>query len=65
MRKAILAIIVYLLPEVCWAENVGSEKQHEVTVSMVDALKITGALIDAGNIKVLVALGPRLGIGTI
>ena len=51
MRKAILAIIVYLLPEVCWAENVGSEKQHEVTVSMVDALKITGALIDTGNIK--------------
>lgn len=51
MRKAILAIIVCLLPEVCWAENVGSEKQHEVTVSMVDALKITGALIDSGNIK--------------
>ena len=52
MKRLLFAFIIIVLPGLCQAESHKvKDNSKEITMSAVDALKITGALIDKGEIE--------------
>lgn len=50
MKQTVAFFLICFLPGICWAEPYNDKQSSEITMSAVDVLKMTGAMIDRGDI---------------